>query len=160
MPLGMQIGLLCAVTAGVAGLALWVALRRSSTPEKREQLRRLAVHAMGRLGDAMITEVTDDALFYTYSVRGVQYAASQDISSLRDCLPAAPERLIGMAGIKYATGNPANSILLCEEWSGLRKLPPRAGDSANVTSVNDVSANHDAVRHQPQDAALAEGAER
>src|SRR5438045_3064221 len=111
MRLSMQIGSLCVLAAGSAGLALWKALRNSSTPEKREQRRRLAVHAAGRLGDAMITEATEDALFYTYSVRGVQYAASQEIASLRPLLPDVPDRLIGsLAGIKYSTRNPANSI--------------------------------------------------
>ena len=129
MPLGMQIGSLCVLAAGLAGLAVWVALRKSSTPEKREQRRRLAVHAIGRLGDATITEASEDALFYTYSVRGVQYAASQDIGSLRDRLPAVPDRLIGsQAGIKYSTRNPANSILICEQWSGLRTPPPPVAD--------------------------------
>lgn len=147
MTIGMQIEALCALAAGLAGFAIWIALRRSSTPEKRERRRRLAVNAEGRLGDALITEVSDSAMYYTYTVRGVQYAASQDVSSLRDRLPAAPERLIGGAGMKYLTRTPANSILLCEEWSGLRTLPPQA-----------VSANGDGVGHQAEDAALAEGA--
>jgi hypothetical protein len=147
MPIGMQIGSLCAIAAGLAALAIWTALRNSSTPEKRERLRRLAVNTTGRLGDALITEAGDGALYYTYSVRGVQYAASQDISSLRDHLPADPERLIGMAGMKYSTRNPANSILICEEWTGLR-APART------------SANRDAIGHQAQDAALTEGSER
>lgn len=129
----MQIGSLCALAAGLAWLAVWMAVRNSSTPEKREQRRRLAVHATGRLGDALITEVSGDALFYTYSVRGVQYAASQDIGSLRALLPAVPDRLIGsLAGIKYSTRNPANSILICEEWSGLRTPSPPAADATRV----------------------------
>jgi hypothetical protein len=124
MPLGMKIVSVCAAAAGLAGCALWAARRKASTPEKREQRRRLAVHAAGRLGDAMITEANGDTLFFTYSVRGVQYEASQDISSLCALLPEVPDRLIGsLAGIKYETRNPANSILICEEWSGLRTLP-------------------------------------
>jgi len=155
MPIGIQIGFLCALAAGLAGLGVWAMRRRSSTPEKREQRRRLALHTTGRIGDAMVTEATEDALFYTYTIRGVQYAASQDVTSLRSLLPAAPERLVGMAGMKYATRNPANSILLCEEWSGLRKL------SANVVSMNvssNVSSNNDAVGHEAQDTTLAKGA--
>jgi hypothetical protein len=62
----------------------------------------------------------ETAIYYNYSVQGVQYTASQDISMLRHQLPAEPERLIGVANMKYAVRNPANSILLCEEWSGLR----------------------------------------
>ena len=87
---------------------------------KRERRRRLSVNRDGRLGDAIITEATDDTLYYSYSIRGVQYAASQDISTLREKLPAEPDRLIGIVSLKYAPKNPANSILICEEWSGLR----------------------------------------
>lgn len=146
MPFGLQIGLWSAFATAVLGLSVWLIRRKDSTPEKREQRRRLLLQATGRIGDAMVTEAGEDTLYYTYTVRGVQYAASQDVTSLRSLLPAEPERLIGMAGMKYAAKNPANSILLCEEWSGLR----------NVSAVVD-SANGDAVGHQPQNAALAKG---
>ena len=142
MSIGLHIGLLCAIASAAVLWAAWsLHRRRSSTPEKREQKRRLALHANGRIGDALVTEATGDALFYTYTIRGVQYEACQDISSLRDLLPESPDRLVGMAGMKYSTRNPADSILLCEEWSGLRRL-----------------TNHDTVRHPAENATLAEGA--
>jgi hypothetical protein len=103
----------------------------------------------------MINEVTGDALYYSYSVGGVQYEASQDITALRDRLPAEPERLIGWSGMKYAPHNPANSILICEEWSGLRGPAAR---SADHNSADRDSTNGDGVGHQRQDAALAQGA--
>ena len=143
---GVQIGGLFVLAGGLVWLAMWIVRRRAVTPEKKEQGRRLALNASGRIGDAMITEAGEDALFYSYSVGGVQYTASQDVSSLRDRLPAEPERLIGTAGIKYSTRNPANSILLCEEWSGLRNV-----------AAQDL-AHDDAVGHQAQNATLAEGA--
>lgn len=96
-----------------------------TNPEKRERKRRLELHRHGRLGDALITEATEAMLYYSYSVRGVQYEASQDVSALRDRLPAEPERLVGPASLKYSSKNPGNSILVCEEWSGLR-APSRA----------------------------------
>jgi len=96
-----------------------------ANPEKRERKRRLDLHRHGRLGDALILEATDALLYYSYSVRGVQYEASQDLTGLRHLLPTEPERLIGAASLKYSTRNPANSMLICEEWSGLR-VPSRA----------------------------------
>jgi hypothetical protein len=120
MSAGVQIAALSALAAGLVTLAIFIALRVQRTPEKRERRRRLSVNREGRLGDAMITEATDDTLYYSYSIRGVQYAASQDISTLREKLPAEPDRLIGIVSLKYAPRNPANSILICEEWSGLR----------------------------------------
>ncbi len=116
-----QIVALSGVAVVLIALAIFIALRVRGSPEKREQRRRLAVHRLGRLGDALITEATGDTLYYSYSIRGVQYTASQDITSLRERLPAEPERLIGVASLKYSPNNPANSILVCEEWSGIRE---------------------------------------
>ncbi|MDP8989978.1 MAG: hypothetical protein M3N41_07850 [Acidobacteriota bacterium] len=143
MTLGAKIGLACALAAALAALAIWIASRMRATPEKRERLRRLSIHTSGRLGDAFLTEVRENLLHYTYKVRGVQYEASQDVSTLRDRLPADPERMIGMVGMKYLSKNPANSILVCEEWSGLRE-PFRRTDPASL-----VSADGDAIGHQP-----------
>jgi hypothetical protein len=117
---GVQVVVLCGVSAGLIALAVWILLRVHGTPEKRERKRRLSVHQQGRLGDAMISEATENTLYYFYTVRGVHYTASQDISTLREYLPADAHRLIGVAGLKYSSKNPANSILVCEEWSGLR----------------------------------------
>lgn len=129
MSSGVQLAALCGLSAVLAGLAIVIVVRVRGTPEKRERKRRLLVHRAGRLGDALITESSGDTLYYTYSVRGVQYTASQDISTLRDHLPAEPERLIGHVSLKYATNNPANSILICEEWSGIRTYPRPTRDS-------------------------------
>src|SRR5450432_3879497 len=80
----------------------------------------------------------------------VHYTASQDISALRDHLPDTPDRLGGMANMKYAAQNPANSILVCEEWSGLRAAPQAA--SASFTSANGTAlADSNGIRHQTQD---------
>jgi hypothetical protein len=89
--------------------------------EKRERRRRLLVHQYGRLGDALITGFTGTLLYYTYSVSGVQYHASQDMAAFRGKLPEDLRRVLGVAGLKYLGQNPANSILICEEWSGLRE---------------------------------------
>jgi hypothetical protein len=130
------------------------ALRSHLTPEKRERRRRLDLNLNGRLGDALLTEFHEDTLYYTYDVRGVHYTASQDIAGLRDRLPDDTERLGGMVTIKYSGQNPANSILICEEWSGLRLPPPKSSVAASA------SADANAVGHSAQDPALAESAER
>ncbi|MCU1336910.1 MAG: hypothetical protein JWO19_2491 [Bryobacterales bacterium] len=123
---GTKLLLLGAVGVGTLGFGARLAQRMlRANPEKRERKRRLELHRRGRLGDALITEATEAMLFYSYTVRGVQYEASQDIGTLRHLLPAEPERLIGPVSLKYSSKNPANSILVCEEWSGLR-APSRA----------------------------------
>jgi hypothetical protein len=129
-----QIGytILALAAAGLIAAGILIAPRRRTTPEKREQRRRLQIHATGRLGDALVIETEQNLLYYSYSIRGVQYTASQDVGTLRDRLPEDLSRLIGPCGMKYVSNNPANSILLCEEWSGLR-LP--AGPSHTVAAA-------------------------
>jgi hypothetical protein len=124
---GVQVALLCGVAIALIALAVWILARVRGTPETRERKRRLNVHRQGRLGDAMITEATEDTLYYFYTVRGVHYTASQDVSTLQVYLPVDPHRLIGVASLKYSSKNPGNSILVCEEWSGLRAPAPVAG---------------------------------
>ena len=119
-----QIIVIGAVSLPVIAAGIFVVLRIRRKPKDKEKLRRLEVNLHGRLGDATITDIGDDVIFYEYSVGGLTYTASQDISQLREMIPADSHRLIGRpASLKYSTQNPANSILLCEEWSGLRLGP-------------------------------------
>lgn len=120
MTMWPQLGLLLFVAAALIALLLWALPRFRRDPDEKERRRRLDVNAKGRLGDAEITDVENDSVFYSYSVRGVAYTAAQDISRLKEFLPDQPERLIGPVLLKYVPGNPANSIIVCEEWSGLR----------------------------------------
>src|SRR5579871_1277049 len=116
-----RIAALFIAVAVVAAAAVWMWMRRRPSPEKLERKRRAALHATGRIGDAVITEASGDVLFYTYTIRGVQYLASQDVTFFRDRLPADLERVAGPAGMKYAIANPINSMVICEEWTGLRR---------------------------------------
>ncbi|MGH9722504.1 MAG: hypothetical protein ACRD8O_20020, partial [Bryobacteraceae bacterium] len=101
------------------GVAWWVLTRRQP-PAERERRRRLEVSRRGRMGEATVTEIRQDVVYYIYEVRGVAYTTSQDVSSLLDRFPGDPAKVIGLAGLKYNPQNPANSIIICEEWSGLR----------------------------------------
>jgi hypothetical protein len=130
---GAQLAVLAGVAAVLIALGVWIALQvKKRSPEKREQRRRLHVNQVGRLGDALITEATDTLVYYTYSVHGVEYSASQEIASLRELLPGDPGKLVGMAHLKYAPKNPANSILICEEWTGFRKTVPSTSTSQSA----------------------------
>ena len=113
-----------AVSLLVVAGGVYIVVRLRRKPKDKEKRRRLEVNSNGRLGDATVLEIRDDAIFYEYSVRGLTYTAAQDISKLRELIPGDPQRLIGRpASLKYSYQNPANSILLCEEWSGLRVRP-------------------------------------
>jgi hypothetical protein len=131
----IQLVLLAVLAAALIVLGVWIALRVSQhSPEKRERRRRLHINQVGRLGDALITEASDGFFYYTYSVQGVEYSASQDVSALREMLPEDPARLVGMAHLKYSPKNPANSILVCEGWSGLRVRSASPPSSDNLSS--------------------------
>ncbi|MEO8027858.1 MAG: hypothetical protein ABI823_15345 [Bryobacteraceae bacterium] len=126
MPAEAQLIALAAVAVLLIAIGIWVLLRVKNNPERKERRRRIHVNGLGRLGDATITEVSADSIFYSYSIGGVAYTASQDIGALHAHLPADHERLIGHAFMKYAPRNPANSIIVCEEWSGIRAPSPRS----------------------------------
>ena len=114
-----------AVLSGVAVLSVVVGIRLVRSfkidPVERERRRRLSIHTRGRMGEAEITDVGDGVLYYSYTIRGVEYTASQDVSALKQMLPPDTARLIGPATFKFLSRNPFNSIVVCEEWTGFRK---------------------------------------
>jgi len=73
-------------------------------------------------------DVRDTLILYEYGVAGVVYTASQDVSSLGPFLPADPMSIIGPATIKFDRRNPANSMVVCERWSGLGSRSPLPTD--------------------------------
>ena len=96
--------------------------RKRPTAEEIERSRRLTVYRHGRLLDGLITDIDEDIIHFAYSVSGANYRATQNVGSLRDKLPPEPHRSIGPVTLRYMVRNPANSIVVCEEWSGLREM--------------------------------------
>jgi hypothetical protein len=118
-----RLGAIALAVCGAVGLAYVfyrIRLRRRITPEERERRRRAALAATGKITDAMLVDIHEDALVYSYLVRGVEYTASQDISVLRPSLASGLG--LGAVSVKFDPKNPANSVVLSEEWSGLRGL--------------------------------------
>lgn len=105
------------ILVGLLGYRAWKASRVS--PEERERRRREALVAYGKMGDATLIELRDNHIFYSYDIRGMEYTASQDVGLLRSCLPAEFS-LGGPILVRYDPRNPANSIVVAEQWSGLR----------------------------------------
>lgn len=113
--------LLLAVAACLLVGALFaIVYRLRVTPAEKERRRRTRLNMLGRMGDGTLTDVEGDSVYYRYSIHGVDYATSQDIATLRHLIPADAEMLIGPITLKYLVRNPANSIVVCEHWSGLR----------------------------------------
>jgi hypothetical protein len=106
-----------AVLLALMGYRAW--LKSRVPPEELERQRRRMLVATGKMGDATLIEVRDMLLFYSYDVRGVEYTASQDVSRLAEFLPAELPLSLPVV-VRYNPRNPANSIVVAEEWSGLR----------------------------------------
>lgn len=120
-------------------------LRKPPSPDELERRRRAYVHRVGRIGTARILDVVSLAaesaplrkrgkslglagaapvyrhvVIYQYEIRGVEYEASQDLTSLIED-PESLRYLPDMnASVKYDPADPGNSIIVCEEWSGVR----------------------------------------
>lgn len=113
-------GLILTAAAVAGGFLLWRFFRPRVTSEELERLRRLTVNGKGKLGDGEIVDFEGAAIVYSYTVGGVGYTAAQDVMSLEALLPSNHMSVIGPALVKFDPRNPANSIVVCEEWSGLR----------------------------------------
>ena len=57
---------------------------------------------------------------YSYSISGVTYHTAQDVTGLESQVQF--ERLVSgqQASVKYDPSNPSDSILVADDWSGLR----------------------------------------
>jgi hypothetical protein len=120
----VTLGLMGVLVVIVALMAYRTWQKSRISPQERERRRRAALVATGKMGDATLTEIRESFLFYAYMVRGVEYTASQDVSQLKDRIP--PDlSLLGPVALRYDPRNPANSIVVSEEWSGLRLGEPK-----------------------------------
>lgn len=123
------------VLAGAAGAAAGLTaglVRHRPTPQERERKRRLDVNLRGRTGNAILVDYRDGVFSYTYDVHSIEHTATQDIAALVPQLPADPSTLVGRpAIIKYLASNPANSIVVCEDWSGLLFQPQGVSPEVN-----------------------------
>jgi hypothetical protein len=115
--LTLVLAVVLVILIGLLGYRAWKESRVS--PQERERRRCAALVAHGKMGDATLVEVRDNLLFYSYAVRGVEYIASQDVALWQSHLPA-DFSVSGPVAVRYDARNPANSIVVAEQWSGLR----------------------------------------
>ena len=113
--------------------AAWFFLRRRKSDEEIERERRLNLVKLGRLVDGSVLDIADlDAnesgrpggmklILYRYEIAGVVYNCSQDVTQMGDFVDIYQCRLSFPATIRYDAHNPENSIIVAENWSGLRE---------------------------------------
>ena len=133
--------IVAAATLAVALLAvgLWLLLRKRPTPVEIERARRRLLAHSGRLVDGMLLDICEvetparskeesartlTMLLYSYRIGGVDYEASQDITDMRGVVDASQVRAGFPCSARYLPGNPQNSIVIAEEWTGLREGLP------------------------------------
>lgn len=140
--------LLAVVGGGAAalGILFYAFFRPAVDPEEAERRRRLHLNQIGRIAEGQVVELMEHSaeaeqqpkgLFggkarplststvrhlvsYSYSVSSVIYQTAQDITGLESQVRL--ERLVAgqPASIKYDPSNPVDSILVADDWSGLR----------------------------------------
>ncbi len=141
--LAMAGGALAAV--GLIGYAF---ARPKVNAEEAERKRRLHLNHIGRIAEGQVVELSQHEapveeerrgllgakakakpladkgprhmVSYSYSISGVTYQTAQDITGLESQVRF--ERLVAgqPASVKYDPSNPSDSILVADDWSGLR----------------------------------------
>jgi hypothetical protein len=115
--------------AGAAVLSTWLLRRKRPTPAEIELARRQFLTQSGRIVDGTLLDVAEipaedghplTMLMYEYRIGGVDYEASQDITLMGDVVTVAHVRSGFPCSVRYQPGNPENSIVVAEGWSGLR----------------------------------------
>jgi hypothetical protein len=115
---------------GAAMAAAYLLRRKPRTAEDIERQRRAFLGQVGRITDGTVIDVqelsisdhrTATMLIYQYDVAGVSYEASQDVTYLRQWINLHSCRLGLPTSVKYDPQNPGNSLVVSENWMGLRQ---------------------------------------
>ena len=121
------------ISAGsMALVGAYVMLRRKPKgADEIERERRAWLEGTGRITDGTVIDVQELAaapkhqaailLIYKYDVAGVSYEASQDVTKLRHWINLHSCRLGLHTSVKYDPQNPGNSLVVSENWMGLRQ---------------------------------------
>jgi len=137
------IGTLAVSVLCMGGVSAWLALRRRPSAEELERERRAQLVRSGRIIDGTILDISNadvphagfiDSgnegatplegirfILYKYEIGGVAYECSQDVTALRDHVHPEDLRLSFPCSVRYDVRRPENSIVLAENWSGLRR---------------------------------------
>ncbi len=112
------------------GFAL-ISRKARRSPDQKERERRERISHGGRITDGTVIDVHEEEasnsqleaqlIVYQYDVAGVSYECSQDVTWLRHLVDLHSCRLGVPASVKYDPQNPGNSIVISENWTGLRK---------------------------------------
>ena len=124
-------GITVVAAMGIASAVYWMSRKRPS-PDELERDRRDALVQKGRIIDATVLDISEvspeesdralgmQLILYQYDVAGVTYECSQDVTLLQHVVDIHKIRLSFPASVRYDPHNPGNSLIVAENWSGLR----------------------------------------
>jgi Protein of unknown function (DUF3592) len=118
----------------------------SVDPEEAERKRRLHLNHIGRIAEGQVVDLSEQApspaeekrgllgarakalpdlrprymVSYSYSISGVTYHTAQDVTGLESQVQFNRLMAGQQASVKYDPSNPSDSILVADDWSGLR----------------------------------------
>ena len=117
-------------------LAVWIIVRirkwRRRSPEEIERQRRLNINHRGRIVAGQILDFRESEpgarlVVYKYDIAGVTYEAAQDITALPSVVALVPRRVGRVISVKFDPRIPTNSIVACEQWSGVPEAESKPG---------------------------------
>lgn len=145
------IGIVAAVGLCVGGVVAWSSLRKKPTEEELERQRRQHLVKTGRIMDGTLLDISEvsaeesgrpegmQLILYKYEISGVVYECSQDVTHLKDYVSIYNCRLGFPCSVRYDPRCPTNSLIIAENWSGLREtansVPIRALPRKSGTPV-------------------------
>ena len=134
------------VAIAAIAMIVYAFFRPQVDPEDAERKRRLHLNQIGRIAEGQVVELVEHPpalqekrsgflgsgarpladnrprhlVSYSYAISGVTYHTAQDITGLEGQIRF--ERLVAgqPASVKYDPSNPSDSILVADDWSGLR----------------------------------------
>jgi hypothetical protein len=127
-------GTIAVAVVCIGAVTTWLLLRRRPSAEEIERERRAQLVRSGRIIDGTILDITElesaagetghpreiRFILYKYEIGGVAYECSQEVTALRDHVNPAELRLSFPCSVRYDIHRPENSIVVAENWSGLR----------------------------------------
>ena len=120
-------------------------LRKKPSAEELEIARRQLLTQSGRLVDGTLLDVheipsedgrTLTMLLYRYRIGGVDYECTQDVSNMQNVIDVTTVRAGFPCSVRYQNGNPQNSIVVSEKWSGLRDSFPSFPSTTAATPLD------------------------
>jgi hypothetical protein len=124
-----EIAAVAILIAALVAIILWLLFHKRPTPDELERARRQFLAKYGRLVDGMLLDICEvpaedgrtlTMLLYTYRIGGVDYESSQDVTAMSEVVDVSRVVPGFPCSARYQPGSPQNSMVVAEEWTGLR----------------------------------------